>query len=186
MKIFLNICSAASILGLLTIAASDLGLPVPVAVARKTEGSGVRLTGRPAPKASFAAPVVFNAHARSKVVQYFDTYRSEPLGLPPACAARIGAGGMPAGWGNPGIASGLMIPENERSFLIELPVELTRVLAVQSEVEVRYYLAGTSLVAVDAGYKVMDFVPIPTLRPGDGDGITRVDKPLLIVRRMAR
>ncbi len=174
MKLFLNLCSAASILGLLTIAASNLGISVPAAVARKTDGSVVRVTGRPAPKASFAAPVVFNAHARSKVVQYFDTYRSEPLALPAVCAAQARVGGMPVEWGTPGIVAGMVIPESERSYLIDLPMELVRVLAVQSEVEVRYFLAGSSLVAVDSGYKVMDVVRIPMMRAGDGGNMQLV------------
>ncbi|MEO7100021.1 MAG: hypothetical protein ABI162_11710 [Luteolibacter sp.] len=165
MAIFLNLCSAASVLGLLAIAGSDLGISPPVGVARETHV--VRMTGRPAPKASFAAPVVFNAYARSKVVQYFDTYRSEPIELPSGSEPRVGIGGMPAEWEGPEIVSGRVIPESERAFLVDVPVELVRVLAAQSQVVVRYYLAGNSLVAVDPGYKVMDVVRIPTARVRD-------------------
>ncbi|MEO5715196.1 MAG: hypothetical protein ABIT37_17085 [Luteolibacter sp.] len=169
MKILLNFCCAASLLGLLTIAASNLGIAAPFVVAGKSE-SGVarKIEGRPAPKSSFAAPVVFNEHARSKVVQYFDTYRSEPYGLPPACAAKVRTGRIPGGWAEQGMAAGTVVPQGEREFLTEVPVELVRVLAAQSEVKVRFYLAGASLVALDAGGKVLDVVRIPTVRLDDG------------------
>jgi len=180
MKILLNLCSAASVACLMTITASDLGITAPVAVVGKSDGGVVRKTeGRPAPKASFAAPVVFNAHARSKVVQYFDTYRSEPLGLPPGCAATGSGAGLPAGWNGPGISSGGVIPESERAFLVEVPVEMVKVLAAQSEVEVRYFLAGGSLVAVDPGWKVLDSVRIPTVRLAG-------ERELVMVRHLGR
>ena len=179
MAIFLNLCSAASILGLLAIAGNDLGISPPVGVARETRGV-VRMTGRPAPKASFAAPVVFNAYARSKVVQYFDTYRSEPIGLPSGSAPMVGTVGD-AGWEGPEIISGTVIPESDRSFLLDVPVELVRVLAAQSQVVVRYYLAGNSLVAVDPGYKVMDLVRIPTAPAGEQEKLGARGKEVQLV-----
>lgn len=187
MKILLNLCCAASVAGFLAIAASDLGIPVPVGVARKTDGSVARETShRPALKATFAAPVVFNAHAQSKVVQYFDTYRSDSLGLPPACAARTQVNEMPIAWGNAGIASGTVIPESERSFLVDVPVELVRVLAAQSEIEVRYYLAGRQLVAVDSDYKVLESVAIPTVRLRDGKELVGRNQGVQLVGNVRR
>lgn len=185
MKIFLNLCCAASAVCLLTIAASDLGITANVVVVGKSDGGVARRTdGRPAQKPSFAAPVVFNAHSRSKVVQYFDTYRNDPMGLPPGWAS--GISGKPAGWGNLEFVSGRVIPAGERSSLIGVPVELVRVLAAQSGVDVRYFLAGSSLVAVDPAYRVLDAVRIPTVRLGGEEEIVNKSKLLLMVRREGR
>lgn len=184
MKIFLNLCSAVGLACLMTITASEFGIAAAMAVVGKSEDRMARkMDGRQAPEASFAAPVVFNAHARSKVVQYFDTYRSEPFGLPPACAVRVDDE-TPAWWEDPGIALGCAIPESDRKFLMEVPVELVRVLAAQSEVEARYYLAGRSLVAVDASCKVLDTVSIPTVRMGDGRELAKTSRPLVMVRHL--
>lgn len=175
MKTFLNLCSAASLVCLFSFVARDLGISAPIVVARETESRVARKT---------STPVVFNAHDRSKVVQYFDTYQGDPFGLPPACAAGMKVGEIPASWDSTGIASGRIVPESERSLLVDAPVELARVLP-RSQVEVCYYLAGGYLVAVDPGYKILDSVRIPTVRSdvGGADGQTR---PLQFVNYVKR
>ena len=184
MKIFLNLCSAASLVYLVTIAAGDFGFTAAVPVVGNSDAGLPRKTvGPPATKGAFAAPVVFNAHVRSKVVQYFDTYRSAPFGLPPGCAVRVDDQ-MPMGWENPGIASGRVIPDSDRAFLMGVPIELVRMLATHSKTEVRYYLAGRSLVAVDSSYKVLDTVGIPTVRMGDERELARTSRPLVMVRHL--
>lgn len=177
MKTILNLCSAASFACVLWFAAGNW-LPLsPSGVARKTAGSA----GRPA----HSQVVEFGSHARSKVVQYFDTYRTEPLGLPADCAARVKVGEIPAAWSNTGIRRGVMVRENERSALLEAPAELVRVLPADFQ-NVRYFLAGCNLVAVNGSYKVLDSIRIPTVRLPDGHEMTGPPEPLQLVRHWDR
>ncbi len=118
------------------------------------------------------------------MVQYFDTYRSEPLGLPADCAARVKVGQIPVSWSNTGISAGAVIRENERSALVDAPVELVRVLP--HETEVRYFLAGGNLVAVNGNYKVLDSVRIPTIRLSGGIQSTGSAQALQLVRNIDR
>jgi hypothetical protein len=163
MKTLLNLCSAASVVCLLAIAARSLQIP-----------ASVKVAGKPASHLRHASydEVVFNSHARSKVVQYFDTFRADPMGLPPACAARIKSKEIPAPWENSGIAPGVVVSESERSALVEAPAELVKVLSTRSQDDVRYYLAGSNLVATTAAFKVLDSVRIPTVRLPNGNGAT--------------
>jgi hypothetical protein len=105
----------------------------------------------------------FNPEARTKVVKYFDTYKTERYGLPPAWVTRVKAKELPAAWRTTRIAPGVVITEKERPYLMEAPPELVKVLPPPSS-GVRYYMAGGNVVAVDKGYKVVDSVHIPSVK----------------------
>lgn len=104
----------------------------------------------------------FNPEARTKVVKYFDTYKTERHGLPPAWAAKVRVKEVPTTW-RTSIAPGLVISEKERSFLVDAPDDLVTVLP-PGATGVRYYIAGSNVVAVDANYRVVDVVNIPSIK----------------------
>ncbi|MES2922388.1 MAG: hypothetical protein V4819_12620 [Verrucomicrobiota bacterium] len=176
MKVILNICSAASLACVLCIATGNFDTLVPEAVARHTMPSVNRNLS--------TAPIALGTHARSKVLRYFDTYRGEPMGLPPASAASVKLGEIPAAWMNSSIRTGVVVQESDRSALVEAPAQLVRVLPAQSGA-VRYYLAGSNLVTVNENYKVLDSVRIPTVRlPGNEPAADA--EPLQLVRHVDR
>lgn len=154
MKAILNICCAASFACVLWLATSDFIPSSPAAVASNPAGSGRGIAPRKA--------AAFSSHVRSKVVQYFDTYRNDPLGLPAASSASIEAGEIPAAWIASGIRAGVVVQASERSALVEVPTEVVRILPARQP-SIRYFLAGSNLVAVDPGYKVVDSIEIPTV-----------------------
>ena len=67
----------------------------------------------------------FNPEVRTRVVKYFDPYKSELYGLPP---------------------------------------KLVEVLPPVESTEVRYYVAGSNVVAVDENYRVVDSIQIPSVK----------------------
>jgi len=105
----------------------------------------------------------FNPEARSKVVTYFDTYKTNPHGLPPAWVAKVKMKEIPATWRTSRIAPGIVVTEKERPFLMEAPAELVQVLPAPSG-GIRYYVAGSNVVAVDKTYKVVDSIQIPSVK----------------------
>jgi hypothetical protein len=105
----------------------------------------------------------FNPEARTKVVKYFDTYKTERYGLPPAYVSRVKVKEIPAAWRTTTIAPGVVITEKERPYLVEAPPELIKVLPAPTP-EVRYYMAGGNVVAVDKSYRVVDSVQIPSVK----------------------
>ena len=104
----------------------------------------------------------FNPEARTKVVKYFDTYKTNPHGLPPQWVTKMKMKGIPAGWRTTRIAPGIVVTEKERPYLVEAPPELVGVLPSASG-GVRYYVAGSNVVAVDKSYKVVDSIQIPSV-----------------------
>ncbi len=154
MQTILNICCASGFTGVVLFAASHLDPASPPAVAHSTKP----VVSRYAP----AQSIVLSSHARLKVVQYFDTYLTNSLGLPPSCAAAIKLEEIPASWTTAGIRMGKVLQASERPALVEAPAELVRILPT-GQPKVRYFLAGTNLVAVDPGYKVVDSIRIPTV-----------------------
>lgn len=154
MRAIVSICCASSLTCLLLLAASQLDSTSPSTVARSTKPGASRSASAPA--------AVLGSHARAKVVQYFDTFRTEPLGLPRVCAAAIKVEKVPASWTTSGISAGKVVQASERPALVEAPAELVRVLPV-GHPAVRYFLAGSNLVAVDSGFKVVDSIRIPTV-----------------------
>ena len=122
----------------------------------------------------------FNSYARTKIVQYFDTYRADPLGLPPGWTKGIQVKNIPAAWANSWLAPGAVVAASEQTYLMAAPVELIRMLPTHSQ-DLRYYMAGCNLVAVDPNYKIVDSVHIPTVRLLGGDDAVQ---PLQLVRHV--
>lgn len=154
MNAILNFCCVLSVVGLFSLIAGNVR-------GRNDSVKDVKqevVVSRRVP----VQPVVFNPHARAKAVQYFDTYRAEPYGLPPGCAALINPIDDPALAANIGISVGKIVKENERTFLLNAPAELVRVFPPQPQ-GVRYCVAGNHLIVVDGNCRVLDAVRIPTI-----------------------
>jgi hypothetical protein len=105
----------------------------------------------------------FTPESREKVVTFFQEHRSKPHGLPPAWTNKIQVNRIPAAWRTNRITPGVVISEQEREYLMAAPPELVNVLP-QSSGDVRYYVAGSNVVAVDREYKIVDSVHIPTIK----------------------
>ena len=105
----------------------------------------------------------FNPEARTKVVTYFDAYKTNPHGLPPGWVSKVKVKEIPSSWRTTRIAPGLVVTEKERPYLMEAPPELIKVLPAPAG-GVRYYVAGSNVVAVDSTYKVVDSIQIPSVK----------------------
>ena len=105
----------------------------------------------------------FNPESRTKVVKYFDTYKTNPHGLPPQWVTKMKMKEIPAGWRTTRIAPGLVVTEKERPYLVEAPADLVEVLP-PAAMGVRYYVAGSNVVAVDKSYKIVDSIQIPSVK----------------------
>lgn len=105
----------------------------------------------------------FRPEVRSKVVTFFETHKSHPHGLPPGLATKIKIKEVPMAWRTTRISPGMVIAEKERSYLVEAPPDLVEVLPAPSA-GVRYYVAGSNVVAVDSGYRVVDSIQIPSIK----------------------
>ncbi len=105
----------------------------------------------------------FNPDARTKVVEYFDAYKASPHGLPPAWVTRFKVKDLPAEWSTTRIAPGVIVGEKQRPFLVEAPPELIKVLPPPTA-QVRYYVAGSNVVAVNPAYQVVDSIQVPTVK----------------------
>ena len=107
----------------------------------------------------------FTPEIRTQVVKYFDPYKSAQYGLPPEYVTRVKVKEVPVAWRTT-IAPGVMIDEKSRPYLYAAPPELIKVLPVPTA-GVHYYVAGSNVVAVDAQYRVVDSVQIPSVRITD-------------------
>ncbi|GAA5117804.1 hypothetical protein JIN84_16870 [Luteolibacter yonseiensis] len=154
MNAILNFCCVLSVVCLLSMIAGNSGGDSVTTVDAKPSETVNRPTALRA--------VLFNSHARTKAVQYFDTYRTEPYGLPPSCVATRNPMELPMDKIH--IRTGEVVRENERACLLDAPDELTRMFPVQPE-GVRYCVAGNQLVVVDDKCRVLDAIRIPTIRP---------------------
>jgi hypothetical protein len=150
----------------ITIAAAVLGaiLPLTAQVTQTKEKTEVQehADGSTTEKHTTTTKT-FNPEVRTKVTKYFDTYKTERYGLPPAYVQRIKVKEIPAAWRTSVIAPGVVITEKERPFLVEAPPELIKVLPAPSP-DVQYYMAGGNVVAVDRSYKVVDSIQIPSVK----------------------
>jgi hypothetical protein len=163
MTAILNFCCVLSVVCLLSLVAGNVNeRRAPVAEV-KSEATATRH----AP----AQATVFNPHARAKAVQYFDTYRAEPYGLPPGCVAMMNPIEDPASSANIEVSVGKIVKESERAGLMEAPSELVRVFPPQPQ-GVRYCLAGNQLIVVDGNCRVLDSVRIPTIRLTGSDQLS--------------
>lgn len=104
----------------------------------------------------------FDPDVQKRVVKYFDPYREERYGLPPALVTSVKVKEIPATWTTTRLNSGVVITEKERPYLVAAPPELIKVLPARDEV--RYYVAGGNVVAVDKQYRVVDSVQIPSIK----------------------
>lgn len=154
MNAILNFCCVLSVVCLFSLIAGNV---------RDEQGTVTEVKSQMAEsRREPVQPTLFNSHARAKAVQYFDTFRAEPYGLPPACFAMMNPMENPALIANIGINVGQMVKENERVGLLDAPSELVRVFPAQPQ-GVRYCLAGNHLVVVDGNCRVLDSVRIPTI-----------------------
>ncbi len=148
MKALLNFCSSVSLVWLISLAVGNNETARPSAPVRK---SGVPAT------AAHTIPA-FTPHARAKVVQYFDTYRTEPTWLP---STSVADDETPSAWTHSALNRGAIIAGSERAHLVNVPAELLRVFPGHLR-EIDYYLAGSNLVAVDKSYRIVDAIYIPS------------------------
>ncbi len=105
----------------------------------------------------------FNPEASTKVVQYFDTYKTSPYGLPPEWATQIKIKQIPASWRTTQIPAGTILTKEQQPYLFEAPPALIKVLPAPQP-DIRYYVAGGSVVAVDKTFKVVDSLRVPTVK----------------------
>lgn len=106
----------------------------------------------------------FTPDVRTKAFNYFETYKTEPHGLPPALATAVKVERIPAEWRTTTLERGYVIPEAERDYLAPVPSDLVEVLPQQEE-SLKYYLMGSQLVTVDTSkMAVVDSVKIPTIQ----------------------
>lgn len=105
----------------------------------------------------------FDPKVQTKVVKYFDTYKTERYGLPPAWVTKFKVKEVPAAWRTTRIAPGVVVSQKERAYLVDAPADLVSVLPTATS-GVRYYVAGSNVVAVDSSYKVVDSIQIPSVK----------------------
>lgn len=87
----------------------------------------------------------------------------EARGLPPTIVMRVKVKEVPAAWRTTRIGTGAVIQEKERVHLIDAPPELEKVLPPPTP-NIRYYVAGSNVVAVDRDFRVVDSVHIPSIK----------------------
>lgn len=116
----------------------------------------------------------FNPEVRTKVVSYFDAYKGNRHGLPPAYARKVQVKQIPTAWRTTRLAPGVVVTEAERPYLVSAPEDLVRVLPAPSS-GVRYYIAGSNVVAVDPSYKIVDSVQIPTIKYTEDDDEVEIE-----------
>ncbi|MEO7099374.1 MAG: hypothetical protein ABI162_08425 [Luteolibacter sp.] len=169
MKSIFNACGAVTLGCLLPLAAQNSQTTTQSEVTRNADGSVTHTES--------TKTVTFNPEVRTKVVHYFDAYKSDPLGLPPGFATRIKVKEIPAAWRTTTIAPGVVVSENERSYLVDAPPELVKVLPASSA-DVHYYIAGSNVVAVDKSYRIVDSIQIPSIRftTDEPDHVEKVER----------
>ncbi len=160
MKMFLQACVVAPFGFLLPLAAQNTETTTKSEVTRNADGSVTH--------SESTTTVSFTPDARTGVVKYFDAYKNETFGLPPAWVNQFRVNEIPAAWRVSAVARGFVVPERERPYLVEAPSDLVRVLPAPSA-GIRYYVAGRNVVAVDRSYKVVDSVEIPSIRFTDNN-----------------
>ncbi len=142
----------AAAIGLLPLSAQNTTTTETTEVTRNADGSTTTTT----------TTETFSSDARTRAVAYFDAYKGDPHGLPPAWAGRVRVKELPSTWRSR-IEPGAVITETERSYLVDAPSDLVQVLPAASG-GVRYYVAGGNVVAVDDRYRVVDSIQIPSIR----------------------
>ncbi|CAN5229842.1 hypothetical protein BH23VER1_BH23VER1_06930 [soil metagenome] len=109
----------------------------------------------------------FTPEARTKVVEYFDTYRTQPYGLPPTVVERVQIREVPTTWKTTTVAPGYVIAEPERRYLVPAPRELNAVLPAVPPT-IKYYLMGRNIVAVDTTtMRIVDSLAVSSIKYDD-------------------
>lgn len=132
----------------------------------RTTGDTERSTERTTPgtKETTTTTTTFTPDARTKVVKYFDEFKSSPHGLPPQWASKIKVKEVPQAWKTSRIAPGMVISDKDRSYLVDAPPELVQLLPAPAG-DVTYYIAGSNVIAVDkTSYRVVDSLRIPSIK----------------------
>src|SRR5690606_28691504 len=107
MNVLLNLCCGACLAFVMALAANGIGLT--------SFGSSANPRSGEVRRAEFTREIEpFGSHVKAKVVQYFDTYQNDPMGLPEGCASRIRQEGIPEGWVAGGFQRGTVIRDEER------------------------------------------------------------------------
>lgn len=143
-----------------------LGCILPLSAETKQTEKTTEVTENPdgsVTKTETKTTTTFNPDARTKIVKFFDPYKTNPLGLPPGWVAKFKVKEIPTGWRTTRIEPGIVIQEKERPYLVEAPPDLVTVLPPPAA-GVRYYVAGSNVVAVDSNYTVVDSVQIPSVK----------------------
>jgi len=113
-------------------------------------------TTRSGTSSTTTSSVSFNPEVRTKVVKFFDNDKAETW------SGKIKMKSVPAGWRTT-ISPGMVIAEKERTLLVEAPPELVQVLPAPTA-GIRYYVAGSNIVAVDSSYRVVDAINVPSIK----------------------
>lgn len=103
----------------------------------------------------------FAPEVQTKVVKYFEPYKTEQYGLPPGVTVSVKE--IPAEWRASRINPGVVVAEKQRSYLVAAPPELVKILPAP-RAETRYYIAGSNVVAIDKSYKIVDSIHIPSIK----------------------
>ncbi len=145
-----------------TISAIALGavLPLSAQVTETTE-TEVRANADGSVTETETTTTAFNPEVQTKVVEYFETQKAHPHGLPPGLAKKVRIEEVPTAWRSTRIEPGVVVEEEYRTHLVEAPPELVQILPQREEV--RYYIAGSNVVAVDNTYKVVDSIEVPSV-----------------------
>lgn len=104
----------------------------------------------------------FTPAARKQVVTYFERYKTDPYGLPPAWVSTVKVKELPTHWHTDTMQPGFVFPKAERTYLVAPPADMVKVLP-PAPTGVKYYVAGRQVVAVDPQFTVVDSITIPTI-----------------------
>jgi hypothetical protein len=147
-----------------TLAALACGFLIPVSAETTTETqTDVTRNADGSTTMTETTTTTFTPEVETKVVKYFDAYKANPHGLPPAWSQQVKVDKLPSAWKTTRITTGTIIPQAERDHLFKAPAELIEVLP-EARSGVTYYVAGSNVVAVDSDYKVVDSIRIPTIK----------------------
>ena len=161
-----------SILNIYGLVAFGCMLPLSAQETTTTETTETSRTANGVTATTTTTTTTFNPEARTKVVTYFDTYKGNPYGLPPGYTRKIHVKEIPAAWRTTRIAPSVVVTEAQRSYLLDAPADLIKVLPAASS-GIRYYIAGSNVVAVDSSYKIVDSIQIPSVKyTEDEDKVT--------------
>ena len=165
MKSIIKTCGLVTLGCLLPLSAQTTQTTETTETSHNSDGSKTQTT---------TTTTTFNPEARTKVVTYFGTYKADPYGLPPGYVEKIHVKEIPAAWRTTRIAPGVVVTEAQRSYLVEAPSDLVKILPAPSA-GVHYYLAGSNVVAVDPSYKIVDSVQIPSIKYTEDDDKVKIE-----------